>query len=130
MRNLLSSLGPTLDLLGWVALIAAAGFYAFAVAESRKDAGWKCTNYRVTVFEGQECLVFHTSDGTVRSELLVLEHHPKPAGEDLVYYREDKTGSWQLEKPRSQVRFLYWTAGALAAAFVLSRILRLVANMS
>lgn len=130
MRNLLSSLGPTLDLMGWVALIAAAGFYAFAVAESRKDAGWKCASYEIRVFEGQECLVFHTSEGTIRSELLVLEHHPTSPGQELVYYREDKTGSWQLEKPSSQVRFLYWTAGALAAAFVVSRLLRLVANMS
>lgn len=128
MQDLLRSLGPALDLIGWVALIAAAGFYAFALAERRRDAGWKTADYRIAVLEGQECLVFHTADGTIRSELLVLERPHPPEGEALVYYRDDKTGSWQLEKPRSQVRFLYWTAAALAAGFVLSKVLSIIAH--
>ena len=128
MQELLRSLGPALDLIGWVALIAAAGFYAFALAERRRDSGWKTADYEIAVLEGQECLVFHTADGTIRSELLVLESPRPPIGEPLVYYREDKTGSWQLEKPRSQVRFLYWTAAALASGFVLSKALGIVAH--
>lgn len=129
MQDLLTSLGPALDLIGWVALIAAAGFYGFALAERRRDAEWKTADYEIAVLEGQECLVFHTSDGTVRSELLVLERPKVPEGEALVYYRDDKTGSWQLEKPRSQVRFLYWTAAALVAGFVLSKVLGIVAHL-
>ena len=129
MQDLLTSLGPALDLIGWVALIAAAGFYGFALAERRRDAEWKTADYEIAVLEGQECLVFHTSDGTVRSELLVLERPKVPEGEALVYYRDDKTGSWQLEKPRSQVRFLYWTAAALVAGFVLSKVLGIIAHL-
>ncbi|MBV1778003.1 hypothetical protein KRR55_02605 [Paeniglutamicibacter sp. ABSL32-1] len=128
MQDLLTSLGPALDLIGWVALIAAAGFYAFAVAERRRDAEWKTADYEIAVLEGQECLVFHTADGTIRSELLVLEHPRAPEGKALVYYREDKSGSWQLEKPRSNVRFLYWTAAALAAVFALSKVLGIIAH--
>lgn len=128
MQDLLTSLGPALDLIGWVALIAAAGFYVFALAERRRDAGWKTADYEIATLEGQECLVFHTADGTIRSELLVLERPLHPAGEALVYYREDKTGSWQLEKPHSQVRFLYWTAAALAGGFVLSQVLGVIAH--
>ncbi|MFI8412738.1 hypothetical protein ACIGB6_09700 [Paeniglutamicibacter gangotriensis] len=129
MRDLLISLGPALNLIGWVALIAACGFYAFALAERRRDAGWMSAEYRIAVLEGQDCLVFHTADGTVRSELLVLERPSEPADGSLVYYREDKTGSWQLEKPRSQVRFLYWTAAGLLAGFVLIRVLAVIANL-
>jgi hypothetical protein len=128
VQDLLTSLGPALDLIGWVALIAAAGFYAFALAERRRDAGWKTAGYQIAMLEGQECLVFHTADGTIRSELLVLEHPRVPEGEALVYYRDDKTGSWQLDKPHSQVRFLYWTAAALMAGFVLSQVLGVVAQ--
>ncbi|NKG19574.1 hypothetical protein [Paeniglutamicibacter terrestris] len=128
MQDLLISLGPALNLIGWVALIAAAGFYAFAVAERRRDAEWKSTDYQIAVLEGQECLVFHTADGTIRSELLVLEHPHVPEGAALVYYREDKTGSWQLEKPRSHVRFLYWTAASLLAGFILSKVLGVIAH--
>lgn len=129
MQDLLASLSPALDLIGWVALIAAAGFYAFAMAERRRDAGWKSADYEIAVLEGQQCLVFHTSDGTIRSELLVLESPRATVEKARVYYREDKTGSWQLEKPRSQVRFLYWTAAALAAGFVLSKVLGIVAHL-
>lgn len=128
MQDLLTSLGPALDLIGWVALIAAAGFYAFALAERRRDAGWKTAGYQIAMLEGQECLVFHTADGTIRSELLVLEHPRVPEGDALVYYRDDKTGSWQLDKPHSQVRFLYWTAAALVTGFVLSQVLGVVAQ--
>jgi hypothetical protein len=128
VQDLLTSLGPALDLIGWVALIAAAGFYAFALAERRRDAGWKTAGYQIAMLEGQECLVFHTADGTIRSELLVLEHPRVPEGDALVYYRDDKTGSWQLDKPHSQVRFLYWTAAALVTGFVLSQVLGVVAQ--
>ncbi|GAA1858966.1 hypothetical protein GCM10009715_03050 [Paeniglutamicibacter psychrophenolicus] len=129
MQDLLTSLGPALDLIGWVALIAAAGFYGFALAERRRDAEWKTADYEIAMLEGQECLVFHTSDGTVRSELLVLDSPRAPEGQALVYYRDDNTGSWQLEKPRSQVRFLYWTAAALVAGFVLSKVLGIIAHL-
>jgi hypothetical protein len=68
--GLLRAIGPALDLLGWIALAGALACFVWAWAARRRHARWAAVEARVTVLEGQLCLVWQTEDGATISRLL------------------------------------------------------------
>jgi hypothetical protein len=127
VRNFWATLGPTLDLLGWIGLAGAVGFLAWAALERRRNRRWTSAACTVVLMEGQECLVWHSPDGTTHSQLLA---GPRPPGETaprVVYFLKGNQQRWQLTAPEDTARPLRLIGLLLAGVCLLANVLGLVA---
>ncbi|MET1035202.1 MAG: hypothetical protein ABWX68_08215 [Arthrobacter sp.] len=126
MHDLAASMGPVLDLVGWVGLVGSVVFFVAAAVVRARHGHWVSAPCHTQLLENQECIVWRTPDGSVVSHVL----HGAPADgrpPETVYYREANPRRWQTHAPQDGSRALRTTGWALAALFLACQALGLAA---
>lgn len=117
------SLGPVLDLAGWIALAVAGAFLVWAAIQRRGLRRWTSMPCRIEVMDGQPCVVWISPEGTA---------HAHPLGDDdgtppgQVFFRSGRLVRWRLSPPVDNTPVLRRTGYVLLGVCLVANVLGLV----
>lgn len=121
MREFLATVGPALDLLGWVTLFGAVTFFAWAWLAGRGMRHWRVAVARVATMDGERCVVWEASDGAPVTRRLAEDQLPGVGDGEAatVYQRGTGRMHWRTTPPENHaglLRVIGWAMFGLAVA--------------
>lgn len=119
MNDFLATAGPALDLLGWLTLLGAVVFFAWAWAAGRGHRRWSVIEARVVTMDGERCLVWESADGTLVARTLAEDQLPGAADADsaTVYQLSTSRTHWRTTPPENHagaLRVIGWIMFGIA----------------
>lgn len=124
VKSFWQSVGPVLDLVGWIGLAAAGAFFVWAAVHRAGLRRWSSAPCRVEMMDAESCLVWNSPDGTVHTQLFPL--HDGGARPERVYFRKGQQHRWQVDRPADHSRLLERTGYTFLGLCLASNVLGLV----
>jgi heme A synthase len=124
MRELLETIGPVLEMVGWAAGVPAIALLVTAWVLRRHYRRWRPSPAEVRILEGQPCAVWTAPDGTAVSGLLGEDAAP-PGSMITIYHQDPDWHVWLTHEPPDRSRPIRTAGWVLLVVAVLANVVGL-----